>query len=50
MEADPHQKLDEIFLEKDKKACKCTGPTRPAARIVKPDPTRARKNQARSHP
>ncbi len=38
-------------LEKARKLCLlCTGPTRPAARIVKPDPTRARSSKTRPDP
>ncbi len=36
--------------KKLKKARKCPGPTRPAARIVKPDPTRARIFKTRPDP
>ncbi len=36
--------------KKLEKALKCPGPTRPAARIVKPDPTRARNSKTRPDP
>ena len=50
MEADLRQKKVWKQCKKLEKARKCTGPTRPAARIVKPDPTRARISKTRPDP
>ncbi len=50
MEADLRQKSLEKKCKKLEKARKCTGPTRPAAYIVKPNPTRARISKIRPNP